>query len=112
MTLYPSCLFNRTEEAKQHLAHAKEVGLNFGRYPYHIVNLSVRMRPIVEVVDNAREKKLDIRLLGFEPSRSFPKNDKYINANKIEIWMLLGAIIHERYIHNRGAGRRQEDSPA
>lgn len=99
MVLYPSCLFNRTQEAKRHLVSAKEVSLNFGRYPYHIVDLSVRMRPIVEVVNEARNRKSYIKLLKFERSEPFSGNDKYIKADKVEIWVLLGAIIHERYIN-------------
>ena len=106
MALYPSCLSNRIKEAKQHLISAREVGPNFGRYPYHIVDLSVRMRPIVEVIDKEQNKKLDITLLKFEPSESFPKNDRYMDENKVEIIVLLGAIIHERYID---IGTWQED---
>ena len=99
MTLYPSCLFNRIKEARQHLISAREIGPNFKGYPYHIVDLSVRMRPIVEVIDKEQKKRLCIELLEFEPSKSFPKNDKYIKENKVEIIVLLGAIIHERYVH-------------
>ena len=99
MTLYPSCLSNRIKEAEQHLISVRKAGLNFGKYPYHIVDLSVRMRPVVEVIHKEQKKRLNITLLEFEPSKSFPKNDKYMNENKVEIIVLLGAIIHERYIH-------------
>ena len=106
MTLYPSCLFNRIEEARQHLISVRKIGPNFRGYPYHIVDLSVRMRPIVEVINKEQKKRLDITLLEFESSKAFPKNDKYLDQNKVEIIVLLGAIIHERYIH---IGTRQGD---
>ena len=106
MNLYPSCLFNRIKEAERHLTSVKKAGLSFARYPYHIVDLSVRMRPVVEVIDKEQKKKPCIALVEFEPSKSFPANDKYINANKVEIMVLLGAIIHEQYID---IGRKEGD---
>lgn len=99
MALYPSCLFNRVKEAEPYLISARGVAPNSGPYPYNIVDLSVRMRPIVDVVNKEQKKKSYIELLTFEPSKSYRGYDRYINQNKVEIITLLGAIIHERYIH-------------
>ncbi len=99
MALYPSCLYNRVQEAKRHMSSVMRVGKEFVGYPYHIVDLSVRMRPIVEEIDEVRKSKKEIELLKFEPSRSFAANDRYSSRNDVGIMVLLGAIIHERYIH-------------
>lgn len=99
MVLYPSCLYNRIQEAKRHMSSVMRVGEAFVGYPYHIVDLSVRLRPIVEEIDEVQKTKKAIELLMFEPSRSFVANDKYSNRNDVGIMVLLGAIIHERYIH-------------
>ena len=99
MFLYPSCLSNRTDEARRYLQSVRNMSSSVSRYPYHIVDLSVRMRPIVEVIEDVRRKTSDITLVTFEPSRSYPRNDKYVGRNRVELMVVLGAIIHERYIH-------------
>ena len=35
----------------------------------------------------------------FESSRSYPRNDKYIKRHTVELMVVLGAIIHERYLN-------------
>ena len=99
MALYPSCLYNRTQEARSQLSITKQIGTEFAGYPYHIIDLSVRMRPIVEEIDKARKSKLQISLLTFEPSRCCQKNNKYADRKRVNIMIVLGALIHERYVH-------------
>ncbi|MDE0386807.1 MAG: hypothetical protein OXI22_23200 [Defluviicoccus sp.] len=99
MALYPSCLYNRTQEARRHLTNTRRTGADFSGYPYHIVDLSVRMRPIVQEIDKIRKTNLEINLVKFERSRSFSTNDRYLRRSKVGIWVVLGAVIHERYIH-------------
>ena len=106
MALYPSCLYNRTQEGRQHLNVTRRTGTHFGGYPYHIVDLAVRMRPIVEEIDKARKTKLEMSLLEFEPSRFYSANNKYAKKNKVSVMVVLGALIHERYIH---VGKREGD---
>ena len=98
MALYPSCLLNRIEEAKRHLKLARKADPNSWEYPYHLIDLSVRMRPIVEAVDKERRNKSYMTLLTFERSISYPKNDKYMGESRVDIMVILGAIIHEQYI--------------
>ena len=99
MALYPSCLYNRTQEARRHLSSTKRTGASFSGYPYHIIDLSVRMRPLVKEIDKARKTSLEMSLLKFERSRSYLANNKYANRNTVSFMAVLGAIIHERYIH-------------
>ena len=99
MPLYPSCLSNRIDEAQRYLKSIRMVSSRFSGYPYHIVDLSVRMRPIVEVIEDVRSKTSDVALVTFEPSRSYPRNNKYMERHTVELMVVLGAIIHERYIH-------------
>ena len=106
MALYPSCLYNRTQEARRHLSITRQTDASYVGYPYHIVDLAVRMRPIVEEIDRARNTNLEISLLKFEPSRFYSTNDKYSNRSKVAIIRILGALIHERYIH---IGREEGD---
>ena len=77
MPLYPSCLSNRIDEAQRYLKSIRMVSSRFSGYPYHIVDLSVRMRPIVEVIEDVRSKISDVALVTFEPSRSYPRNRVY-----------------------------------
>lgn len=106
MALYPSCLYNRTQAARRHWNITRQKGANFSGYPYHIIDLSVRMRPIVEEIDKAQKTNLEMSLLGFESSRYYPANDKYARKDKVSLMVVLGAIIHERYIL---VGNTEED---
>ena len=106
MHIYPSCLSNRIEEAGTHLHSVKKDTPSLRRYPYSLIDFSVRMRPIVEVIDEARKTEIDIKLLHFEKSRLYRRNDKYLSKHKVALKVILGAIIHEKYIH---IGRKQGD---
>ena len=68
MQLYPSCPSNRIQEANRQLSFAQNIPPIVSQYPYHIIDLSVRMRPVVEEIDTARKRKPEIELLQFELS--------------------------------------------
>ena len=79
-------------------------------YPYKLIDLVVRMRPIVDVINSAKGIDPKVELLCFEPSWRFDGNKKYIGAQSVPIVVLLGAIIHESYLHigpTQDSGDRQ-----
>lgn len=96
--IYPSCLDNRISEARRLFSCVEGVDWKLVRYPYNLIDLAVRMRPIVEVINSAKGIDRKIRLLNFEPSWWFDGNKKYVGAQEVSVKVLLGAIIHESYI--------------
>ena len=99
MRIYPSCLFNRITEARRHFPSVERTDWKSVVYPYSLIDLAVRMRPIVDVVNSAKGIDPKVELLCFEPSWWFDGNKKYIGAQSVSIVVLLGAIIHETYVH-------------
>ena len=99
MRIYPSCLHNRISEARRLFPSVEGVDWKSIRYPYNLIDLAVRMRPIVEVINSAKGIDRKIKLLNFEPSWWFDGNKKYVGAHKVSIIVLLSAIIHESYVH-------------
>lgn len=100
MSIYPSCLSNRIDEARKHLNSIKKHHPSPPyRYPYYLIDFAVRMRPIVEAIDEARNADIEIKLFHFEKSRLYRKNDRYSEKNEVALGVMLGAIIHEKYIH-------------
>ena len=110
MRIYPSCLFNRITEARRHFPSVERTDWKSVVYPYSLIDLAVRMRPIVDVVNSAKGIDPKVELLCFEPSWWFDGNKKYIGAQSVSIVVLLGAIIHETYVHigaTQDAGSRR-----
>ena len=108
--IYPSCLYNRISEARTHLPGVKKADWKSIMYPYKLIDLAVRMRPIVDVINSAKGIDPKVELLVFEPSWWFDGNKKYIGAQSVSIKVLLGAIIHESYLHigpTQDSGDRQ-----
>ena len=99
MRIYPSCLYNRISEARKHMPSVEKADWKSVTYPYKLIDLAVRMRPIVDVINSAKGIDPKVELLCFEPSWWFDGNKKYINAQSVSIVVLLGAIIHESYLH-------------
>ena len=97
MALYGSCLDNRIQVARPYLDYAKKAGAPTRGYPYYIIDLAVRMRPIVEEIEGTGRAQLSIPLLNFEPPAAKTKN-KYSHEHEVEIRTILNAIIHEIYI--------------
>lgn len=107
MRIYPSCLYNRISEARRLFPSVEGADWKLVRYPYNLIDLAVRMRPVVEVINSAKGFDRKIKLLNFEPSWWFDGNKKYVGAHEVSIVVLLGAIIHESYVHVGST----EDSP-
>ena len=99
MRIYPSCLYNRISEARRLFPSVEGVDWKLVRYPYNMIDLAVRMRPIVEVINSVKGFDPKIKLLNFEASGWFDGNKKYIAAREVSIVVLLGAIIHESYVY-------------
>ena len=99
MRIYPSCLYNRISEARRVFPSVEGVDWRLLGYPYNLIDLAVRMRPVVEVINSAKGFDRKIKLLNFEPSWWFDGNRKYVGAQEVSIVVLLGAIIHESYVH-------------
>lgn len=98
MRIYPSCLYNRISEARRFFPSIERADWKLVGYPYNLIDLAVRMRPIVEVINSAKGFDRKITLLNFEPSWWFDGNKKYVGAHEVSIVVLLGAIIHESYV--------------
>ena len=99
MRVYPSCLYNRISEARRLLPSVEGVDWKLVRYPYSLIDFAVRMRPVVEVINSAKGLDRKIKLLNFEPSWWFDGNRRHVGAHEVSIVVLLGAIIHESYLH-------------
>ena len=97
--LYPSCLCNRIDEARRRFPSIEIDDWSRVQYPYNLIDLAVRMRPIVETVNSAKGMDPKVELLSFEPSWWFDGNKKYVGAKEVPIFVLLSAIIHESYVH-------------
>ena len=103
MRIYPSCLYNRIREARSYFSNfsIEKVdwrSVNLG-YPYNLIDLAVRMRPIVHVINSAKKINREVKLLKFEPPWGCDQHKNHINAQKVPMKRLLGAIIHETYLH-------------
>lgn len=110
MRIYPSCLYNRIREARRHFPSVERADWKLVMYPYNLIDLAVRMRPIVDVINSAKGIDPKVELLVFEPSWWFDGNRKYVGAREVSIVVLLGAIIHESYVHigpTQASGDRQ-----
>ena len=111
--IYPSCLCNRIAEARRHFPTLEMGDSRSVVYPYSLIDLAVRMRPVVAVINSAKKIDRKIELCHFEPSWWFDGNKKYVNANEVSITVLLGAMIHEFYLHvgptNDSGGRQRLD---
>ena len=99
MRIYPSCLYNRIDEARRYFPNVEIGDWSLVKYPYNLIDLAVRMRPIVDVISSAKGIDAKIRLFRFEPSWWFDGNRKYVGAQQVSIVVLLSAIIHESYVH-------------